>query len=83
MLKIRLFQAGRLNRLHYRLVVTDAKSPRDGEYIEKVGSYNPHQEGDNVKIQEDRLSYWIGKGAMLTEKAEALVKRAAPQVLKK
>ena len=44
MLKIRLFQAGRLNRLHYRLVVTDAKAPRDGEYIEKVGSYNPHQD---------------------------------------
>ena len=35
------------------------------------------------RIQEDRLSYWIGKGAVLTEKAEALVKRAAPQVLKK
>ncbi|MGL4348425.1 MAG: 30S ribosomal protein S16 [Chlamydiales bacterium] len=83
MLKIRMCQTGRLNRKCYRLVVTDAKSPRDGKYIEMVGSYNPHQDNDNVKIQEDRLIYWLEKGAMMTEKAKALVKRTAPQVLKK
>lgn len=82
MLKVRLHQKGRLNRKYYRLVVTDAKSPRDGKYIEMVGSYNPHQEGENATIQQDRLSYWLKKGAKLTEKAKALVKRTVPELLK-
>lgn len=83
MLKIRMRQTGRLNRKCYRLVVTDAKSPRDGKYIEMLGSYNPHRDGDNVIVQQDRLAYWLAKGAMMTEKAKALVKRTAPEVLKK
>lgn len=83
MLKIRMCQTGRLNRKCYRLVVTDARSPRDGKYIEMVGSYNPHQDGENVVIHEDRLSHWLEKGAKMSEKAEALVKRTTPQALKK
>lgn len=83
MLKIRLRQQGRRNQKTYRLVVMDSRTPRDGKYLEMVGSYDPHNEGEKeLKVLEDRIAYWLGKGAQLSEKAEALVKRAAPGALK-
>ncbi len=83
MLKIRLRQMGRRNRLTYRLVVADAKSPRDGKYVEMIGWYNPFAEGnENVEIHADRLSYWLSQGAVLTEKAKVLISRAATDVLR-
>lgn len=82
-LKIRLRQMGRTNRLIYRLVVTDSRSPRDGKYLEGVGHYNPHIHGnDDINVVEDRIQYWLDRGAELTEKAEKLVARAAPGVIK-
>lgn len=82
-LKIRLRQMGRTNRLIYRLVVTDSRTPRDGKYLEGVGHYNPHIQGnDDVSVVEDRIQYWLDRGAELTEKAEKLVARAAPGVIK-
>lgn len=82
-LKIRLRQQGRTNRLTYRLVVADSRLPRDGKYLEKVGHYDPHLEGDNdATIAEDRVQYWVDQGAELTEKARALIARKAPGVLK-
>ncbi|MCH9614035.1 MAG: 30S ribosomal protein S16 [Chlamydiia bacterium] len=61
----------------------DSRTPRDGKYLEMVGSYDPHNEGEKeLKVLEDRIAYWLGKGAQLSEKAEALVKRAAPGALK-
>ena len=83
MLKIRLRQMGRTNRLVYRLVVANSRSPRDGKYLEMVGDYNPHIEGiDGINVIEDRIQYWLDQGAKLTEKAERLVARAAPGVIK-
>lgn len=83
MLKIRLRQQGRRNQKTYRLVVMDARTPRDGKYLEMVGVYDPHQNGEKeITVQEDRIAYWLGKGAQLSEKAESLVKRAAPGALK-
>jgi len=82
-LKIRLRQQGRTNRLTYRLVVADSRSPRDGKYLEKLGDYDPHL-GKNVdaSIAEDKVKHWIGQGAVLSEKAKALVERKAPEVVK-
>ena len=81
-LKIRLRQQGRTNRLTYRLVVADARSPRDGKYIENLGYYDPHKDGEKEgKLQEDRLQYWIDLGAQVTEKAHALIARKAPTVM--
>jgi len=83
MLKIRLRQMGRTNRLMYRLVVADSRYPRDGKYLEMVGHYDPHVEGnDNISVIEDRVQYWLDHGAELTEKAENLIARAAPGVMK-
>ena len=82
-LKIRLRQQGRTNRLTYRLVVTDSRSPRDGKYVENLGYYDPHlAEGKDSEVKEDRIQYWIDHGAQMTQKAHALVARKAPGVIK-
>ena len=82
-LKIRLRQQGRTNRLTYRLVVADSRSPRDGKYIENLGYYDPHHSKDlDGELNEERLQHWIERGADLTEKAYALVARKAPAVIK-
>jgi len=82
-LVIRLRKMGRTNHPTYRLVVIDKKKPRDGEYIEKVGSYNPFEKEDkNLCIQKERIEDWLKKGATFSEKAEALVRRVAPEIIK-
>lgn len=82
-LKIRLRQQGRKNHLVYRLVLSDSRSPRDGKYIELLGWYNPHEaEAEkNLKIEAERVLYWLQQGAILTEKAATLVARGAPEVV--
>lgn len=82
-LKIRLRQQGRTNRLTYRLVLADSKSPRDGKYVENLGWYCPCEtKGDTVHVEQERIEYWLNQGAQLTEKARSLVKMAAPSVIK-
>ena len=82
-LKIRLRQQGRTNRLTYRLVVADSRSPRDGKYVENLGHYDPHSEGEKESaLNEDRIQHWVDQGAELSEKARALVARKAPGVIK-
>ncbi len=81
-LKIRLRQQGRRNSLKYRLVLADSRSPRDGKYVETLGHYDPAMDGDaNAHVHADRISFWLDNGAELTQKAEALVKRFAPEVI--
>jgi small subunit ribosomal protein S16 len=80
--RIRMRQQGRKNRQTFRLVVTDIRNPRDGKYVETLGSYDPHQKGDNLKVNSERLSYWLGQGALLSDSAEKLVKKVAPQVIR-
>jgi small subunit ribosomal protein S16 len=82
-LKIRLRQQGRTNRTFYRLVVTDSRSPRDGKYVEALGWYNPIEEANDKKlaIKTDRIQHWLNVGAQLTEKAETLIRKSAPQII--
>lgn len=80
--KIRMRQQGRKNRQTFRLVVTDIRNPRDGKYVETLGSYDPHQKTNNFTLNAERLSYWLSKGATLSERAEKMVKTVAPQVIK-
>lgn len=82
-LKIRLRQQGRVNRLTYRLVVTDSRTPRDGKYLEKLGHYDPHlPTGKDGLIAEDRVLYWIKQGAQPSDKAKAFITRQAPELMK-
>jgi small subunit ribosomal protein S16 len=63
MVKIRLRRTGAKKQSHFRVVVADARSPRDGRHIETIGHYNPRTEPETVQIKEDRALYWLSKGA--------------------
>ncbi len=82
-LKIRLRSQGATNRVMYRLVVTDSRSPRDGKYLEALGWYNPYapDEANRVSFKADRVEHWINSGAELSECAESLVKKQAPAII--
>src|SRR5207302_8963776 len=70
-LKIRLARGGAKKRPFYSIVVADARSPRDGRFIEKLGTYNPMLErghADRVTLKEERLKHWLGDGAQPTER---------------
>ena len=75
MLKIRLFQTGKKHRRSYRVVVTEARSKRDGKYIEKIGLYDPHQKPPLFNIDKKRLRYWQEHGAQMTETVRQLVNK--------
>ncbi len=69
--KIRLARGGRKNAPFYKIVVANSTSPRDGKFIEKVGTYNPllaNDHKDRITIKKDRIEYWLGTGAKPTER---------------
>lgn len=75
--KIRLKRVGAKNHPVYRLVVADSRSPRDGRFIEEVGTYNPERKGrDNFQLDHDRVQYWLGQGAQPSETVASLIKQA-------
>jgi len=69
-LKIRLSRAGSKKRPYYHIVVADVRSPRDGRFIEKLGAWNPMlpKDGDRVKLESERLQYWLTQGAKPTDR---------------
>ncbi|HEV2954322.1 MAG TPA: 30S ribosomal protein S16 [Candidatus Dormibacteraeota bacterium] len=75
MVKIRLKRMGAKKRPFYRLVVADARSPRDGRFIEQVGYYDPLTEPSTVKIDEEKVLSWLNKGAQPSDAARTLLKR--------
>jgi small subunit ribosomal protein S16 len=78
-LKIRLARAGAKKRPYYHIVVADSRSPRDGRFIEKLGSYNPMlpaEHADRVRLQDERIQYWIGNGALATERVAKFLGKA-------
>lgn len=83
-LTIRLRQQGRTGHQQYRLVVMDSRVQRDGKYVEMIGWYDPRQEKEENRlfIKTDRVQYWLGKGATLSDKAAALVRHTSPEVLR-
>ncbi len=69
-LKIRLARAGSKKRPYYHVVIADVRSPRDGRFIEQVGSWNPMlpKDGERVKLNEERIKHWLGHGAQPTDR---------------
>ncbi|MDD4101280.1 MAG: 30S ribosomal protein S16, partial [Kiritimatiellae bacterium] len=67
MVKIRLRRTGSNNNAAYRVVAADERSPRDGKFLEILGWYLPRQQGDNFKLEMDRVDYWLSKGAQMSE----------------
>ena len=77
--KIRLARGGSKKRPFYRVVVADSRMPRDGRYIEKVGTYNPLLPKDSeerVKIDLDRVKYWLGEGAQVSDRVSRFLEAA-------
>ena len=73
MVKIRLSRFGRKKRPSYRVVVADARAPRDGAFIEIIGHYNPLTDPATIVIDEEKALNWIGKGAQPTERVSILL----------
>lgn len=76
MVKIRLRRMGAKKSPFYRIVVADARSPRDGRFIEELGYYAPLKNPAVIKIDEERARAWLARGAQLTDTARALFKKA-------
>jgi small subunit ribosomal protein S16 len=73
--RIRLKRVGAKNAPYYRIVVADARSPRDGKFIEEIGSYQPRKKGDNCKIDLERAKYWISNGAQPSDTVASFIKK--------
>ena len=78
MVTIRLSRGGAKKRPFYQIVVADSRSPRDGRFIERIGFFNPIAQGkaERVRIDLDRVNHWVGQGASLSDRVQALVKEA-------
>jgi len=64
-----------LNRPYFKVVVTDTRSPRDGKFIEIVGTYDPKKAGQNSTLKLDRIEHWISKGAQPSDTVRSLIKK--------
>jgi small subunit ribosomal protein S16 len=73
--KIRLTRKGQKGRPFYRIVAADERSPRDGRYIEVVGTYQPTTDPEQVTLKTDRLEYWQSQGAKLSDTVANIVKK--------
>jgi small subunit ribosomal protein S16 len=76
MVKIRLRRMGAKKTPFYRIVVADSRSPRDGRFIEELGTYDPLAEPAQIKVDLERAKYWISNGAQPTDTVKALLKKA-------
>lgn len=74
MVKIRLKRMGAHKKPFYRVVVADARAPRDGKFIEEIGYYNPMTEPADIKIDEEKAKKWLGTGAQPTDTVKRLFK---------
>jgi small subunit ribosomal protein S16 len=67
---------GTTNTPVYRIVVADGRSPRDGKFIEEIGTYQPLKKDENFTIQMDRADYWMSKGAQPSDTVRSFIKKA-------
>ena len=78
--KIRMKRVGAKNAPAFRIVVADGRSPRDGKFIEEIGTYQPLKKGDNFTLKLDRAQYWVSKGAQPSDTVASLIKKAGKTV---
>lgn len=79
MVTIRLSRGGSKKRPFYHLNVTDSRSARNGRYIERLGFFNPIARGqeERIRIDSERVDYWVGQGAQVSERVQKLLKDSA------
>jgi len=73
--KLRLTRKGAKKRPYYRVVAADSESPRDGRFLDILGSYDPMKDPAEVKLDRAKVSHWLSKGAKATESVNAILKR--------
>jgi small subunit ribosomal protein S16 len=76
---IRLRREGAKNRPYYKIVVTDSRSPRDGKFIEIIGTYDPKKTGHNSTLDVARAEHWIARGAQPSDTVRSLLKKTRKQ----
>lgn len=81
MVRIRLKRIGTTNTPAYRIVVADNRSPRDGKFIEELGTYLPLKKSDNYTLDLERAKYWLGVGAQPSETVASMIKKAQKAVV--
>lgn len=74
--RMRLTRQGGKKKPFYRIVVADSEAPRDGAFIESIGTYNPMVNPPKVEINNERVTFWLGRGATPTDTVRELLKRA-------
>ena len=74
--RIRLTRKGTKKKPFYRVVAADSECPRDGKFLEILGTYDPMKDPEEIKIHQDRVDHWIANGAIATESAQAILKKA-------
>src|SRR5688572_15950655 len=74
--RIRMKRIGTTNTPVYRIVVADNRSPRDGKFIEEIGTYQPLKKGDNFNLKLERADYWLSKGAQPSDTVRSFIKKA-------
>ncbi len=74
-LRIRLTRFGKKHEPSFRIVVKESRSPRDGEYLEQVGFYNPKADPERVELNEERIAHWLKAGATPSETVERLIRK--------
>jgi small subunit ribosomal protein S16 len=81
MVVIRLARGGAKKRPFYNIVVTDSRNKRDGRFIERLGFFNPIAAGkeETLRLDQQRLGYWLGQGALASERVAHLIKQAQKQ----
>jgi len=72
---IRLTRMGRKKKPFYRIVVTDSRKRRDGGWIESIGYYNPLKENREIKVDEERLNYWLSVGAQMSDRVKKITQK--------
>ena len=75
MVKIRLTRTGRKLDPSYRIVVADSRFSRDGRFVEEIGTYDPNAETEKIKVDRERVKYWISCGAQPTDTVRGLLKK--------
>src|SRR5258708_3296414 len=78
--KIRMKRVGAKNAPVFRIVVADGRSPRDGKFIEELGTYQPLKKGNNFTMDLERVKYWLSKGAQPSETVASFIKKAGKTV---
>lgn len=76
MVRIRLRRMGAKKSPYYRIVVTDKRSPRDGRFIEAIGTYDPHTNPETVRLDTVRAAHWLSQGAQASDGAIRILQRA-------